>query len=36
MTGWLIAGVILFLLAILPLGARLSYNEQGFVMKISG
>ena len=34
MTGWLIAGVILFLLAILPLGARLSYNEQGFVMKI--
>ena len=34
MTGWLIAGVILFLLAILPLGVRLSYNEQGFVMKI--
>lgn len=34
MTGWLIAGGILFLLAILPLGVRLSYNEQGFAMKI--
>lgn len=34
MTGWLIAGGILFLLAILPLGVRLRYNEQGFAMKI--
>lgn len=34
MTGWLIAGGILFLLAILPLGVRFRYNEQGFAMKI--
>ena len=34
MTGWLIAGGILFLLAILPLGVRLRYDEQGFAMKI--
>ena len=34
MTGWLIAGGILYLLAILPLGVRFRDNEQGFAMKI--
>ena len=34
MTGWIIAFVILFLLAILPLGAHVRYDADGTVVKL--
>lgn len=32
--GWLITGGIVFLLAILPLGVRIRYNEEGLLVKV--
>ena len=32
--GWLIAFIILFLLAILPLGASIKYNSEGPLVRI--
>ena len=31
--GWLIAGGILFLLAVLPLGVRICYDSEGLRVK---
>lgn len=34
MTGWLIAAAVLFLLAILPLGVNIQYDEKGFAARV--
>ena len=34
MTGWLIAILILFLLAVLPIGVLIIYNEQGALLRL--
>ena len=34
--GWWIAFAILFLLAILPLGIRIRYDSEGFLLRVFG